>query len=139
MRTFDVQSIELDVQFAEAFRYLANPTTLPEWTHAFKTADHRHATMSTPHGTVQVDLRVNASESHGTIDWTMTFPDGSVAQAHSRVTPHRGKSIYTFVLEAPPAPLEELEGALAEQSRVLADELATLARRLATGHQGQLA
>ena len=50
-----------------------------------------------------------------------------------------GKSIYTFVLEAPPAPLEELEGALAEQSRVLADELATLATRLVTRHQGQLA
>ena len=39
MRTFDVQSIELDVPPAEAFRYLANPATLPEWTHAFKAAD----------------------------------------------------------------------------------------------------
>jgi hypothetical protein len=35
MRTFDLQSIELDVPFADAFRSLANPTTLPEWTHAF--------------------------------------------------------------------------------------------------------
>jgi hypothetical protein len=139
MRTFDVQGIELDVPFADAFRYLANPMTLPEWTHAFKTADDHHATMSTPQGTVHVDLRVDASQAHGTIDWTMTFPNGAVAQAHSRVTPHRGKSIYTFVLEAPPAPLEELEGALAEQSRVLADELATLATRLVTRHQGQLA
>jgi uncharacterized protein YndB with AHSA1/START domain len=134
-----VQSIELNVPFAEAFRYLADPTTLPEWTHAFKTADDRQATMSTPHGTVQVGLRVDASEAHGTIDWTITFPNGAIAKAHSRVTPHRGKSIYTFVLEAPPAPLEELEGALAEQSRVLADELATLAKRLATRRQGQLA
>jgi len=90
MRTFDVQGIELDVPFADAFRYLANPMTLPEWTHAFKTADDHHATMSTPQGIVQVDLRVDASEAHGTIDWTMTFPNGVVAQAHSRVTPHRG-------------------------------------------------
>jgi hypothetical protein len=139
MRTFDVQSIELNVPFADAFRYLANPMTLPEWTHAFKSADDHHAVMSTPHGTVHVGLRVDASEAHGTIDWTMTFPNGAIAKAHSRVTPHRGKSIYTFVLEAPPAPLEELEGALAEQSRVLADELATMAKRLATLDQGQLA
>ena len=139
MRTFDVQSIELDVPVVDAFRYVANPMTLPEWTHAFKTADDRHATMSTPQGIVQVDLRVDASEVHGTIDWTMTFPNGAVAKAHSRVTPHLGKSIYTFVLEAPPAPLEELEGALAEQSRVLADELATLAKRLATHQHGRLA
>ena len=139
MRTFDVQSIELDVPPAEAFRYLANPATLPEWTHAFKAADCRQATMSTPQGTVQVDLRVDASEEHGTIDWTMTFPNGVVANAHSRVTPHRGKTIYTFVLEAPSAPLEELEGALSEQSRILAEELSTLAACVATRGQGQLA
>ena len=82
-------------------------------------------------------LRVDASEEHGTVDWTMTFPSGVVAKAHSRVAPHRGKSIYTFVLEAPSAPPEELEGALDEQSRVLADELSRLATRLATRGQGQ--
>jgi hypothetical protein len=136
MRTFDVQSIELDVAPADAFGYLVSPATLPEWTHAFKTADARHATMSTPQGTVQVNLRVDASEQHGTIDWTMTFPNGVVARAHSRVTPHRGKSIYTFVLEAPSAPLEELEGALDEQSRVLADELSKLAARVGARVRG---
>jgi hypothetical protein len=130
MRTFDVQSIELDVPFADAFSYLANPTTLPEWTHAFRAVDDRQATMVTPHGAVQVDLRVDASEAHGTIDWTLTFPNGAVARAHSRLIPSGPNSIYTFVLEAPPVPLEELEGALAEQSRILADELATLAQRL---------
>jgi hypothetical protein len=132
MRTFDVQSIELNVPLANAFRYLANPATLPEWTHAFKAADARQATMSTPEGTIKVGLRVDASEAHGTIDWTMTFPNGVVGTAHSRVTPHRGHCIYTFVLEAPSAPLEKLEGAPAEQRRILADELATLAKRLAT-------
>jgi uncharacterized protein YndB with AHSA1/START domain len=76
MRTFDVQSIELDVPFADAFRYLANPTTLPEWTHAFRAVDDRRATMVTPSGTVQVGLRVEASEAHGTIDYTLTFPNG---------------------------------------------------------------
>jgi len=133
MRTFDVQSIELEAPFPVAFRYLADPATLPEWTHAFRAADERQATMATPRGLVQVGLRVSASEAQGTIDWTMTFPDGSIAKASSRLVPHGDKSIYTFVLEAPPLPLEELEGALAEQSRVLADELSMLAKRLASG------
>ena len=133
-----MQSIRLDIPPADAFRYLSDPSTLPEWTHAFKAADSRQATMSTPQGSVQVGLRVDASEEHGTVDWTMTFPSGVVAKAHSRVTPHRDKSIYTFVLEAPSAPLEELEGALDAQSRVLADELSRLATRLATRSQASL-
>src|SRR5215510_6576405 len=130
MRTFDVQSIELDVPFADAFRYLASPATLPEWTHAFTAVNAPNATMATPRGRVQVGLRVDASEAHGTIDWTITFPDGATAKAMSRLVAHGEKTIYTFVLEAPPVPLEELEGTLAQQSRILANELQTLARRL---------
>ena len=87
-------------------------------------------TIETPAGTVQVGLRVEASELHGTVDWTLTFPDGGVAKAASRVIPHCDRAIYTFVLEAPPVSLECLEGALQEQSRILTTELATLARRL---------
>ncbi len=139
MRTFDVQSIELDVPFADAFRYLANPTKLPEWTHAFKEATDRQATLVTPRGAVEVGLRVDASEAHGTIDWSMTFPDGAVARASSRLIAHGGTCIYTFVLEAPPLPLEEIEGALEEQSRTVADELATLAKRLTTREQVDIA
>jgi hypothetical protein len=130
MSTFDVQGIEISAPFSAAFRYIADPANLPEWTHAFKHVSEGHATMETPAGAVQVGLRVQASEPHGTIDWVITFPDGGVAKAASRVTPHGDRSIYTFVLEAPPVPLERLEGALAEQSRILATELATLARRL---------
>jgi hypothetical protein len=133
MRTFDVQSIELDAPFAAAFRYLADPANLPDWTHAFRAADDRRATLVTPRGVVEVGLRVDASEAHGTIDWTMTFPDGGAAKASSRLVPHGDTTVYTFVLLAPPLPLEELEGALAAQSRILADELSTLARRLARG------
>jgi len=130
MSTFDVQSIEIAAPFLVAFRYIADPANLPGWTHAFTQVSKGHATMKTPAGAVQVGLRVQASEPHGTIDWTITFPDGGIATAASRVTPHGDRSIYTFVLEAPPVPLERLEGALAEQSRILATELATLTRRL---------
>jgi uncharacterized protein YndB with AHSA1/START domain len=137
MSTFDVQSVEIAAPFSTAFRYIADPTNLPEWTHEFKRASENQATMETPGGAVQVGLRVEASEPHGTVDWTITFPDGAVSRAASRVIPHGDRSIYTFVLEAPPVPLERLEGALAEQSRILATELAILARRLgekARGH-----
>ena len=128
MSTFDVQSIEIAAPLSAVFRYIADPANLPEWTHAFKQVSGDHATIETPAGAVQVGLHVQASEPHGTIDWTMMFPDGAVAKAASRVTPHGDRSIYTFVLEAPPVPLERLEGALVEQSRILATELATLAR-----------
>jgi uncharacterized protein YndB with AHSA1/START domain len=36
MTTFDVQSIEIAAPFSMAFRYIADPANLPEWTHAFK-------------------------------------------------------------------------------------------------------
>ncbi|WP_346914182.1 hypothetical protein [uncultured Roseibium sp.] len=61
----------------------------------------------------------------------MTFPDGSVGTAYSRVTPDGAeKSIYSFVLMAPPVPLEMLEGALSEQMGILARELVELKTRL---------
>jgi hypothetical protein len=130
MTTFDVQSVELAAPFATAFRYIADPANLPQWTHAFKEVTDHQAIMKTPAGALRVELRVEASESHGTIDWTITFPDRAVSRAASRVTPHGERSIYTFVLEAPPVPLERLEGALKEQSRILTTELAALARLL---------
>ena len=40
------------------------------------------------------------------------------------------RSIYSFVLLAPPVPLERLEGAFAEQAKILGEELATLQERL---------
>jgi hypothetical protein len=130
MTTFDVQSVELEAPFATAFRYIADPANLPQWTHAFTRVADGQATMQTPAGALRVGLRVDASESHGTVDWTITFPDGAVAKATSRVIPHGERSIYTIVLEAPPVPLERLEGALTEQSRILTTELAALARLL---------
>jgi hypothetical protein len=136
MITFDVQSIEIAAPFSTAFHYISDPSNLPEWTQAFKHVADGQATMETPAGTVQVGLRVEASEPHGTVDWTLTFADGGVAKASSRLIPHGDRSIYTFVLEAPPVPLERLEGALAEQSRILKTELATLARRLGENGRG---
>jgi len=61
------------------------------------------------------------------VDWRLEFPDQSVALAQSRVTETtRGTCIYSFVLHAPPVPLEHVEGALEAQRATLQKELSTL-------------
>lgn len=131
MQDFDVQIVELEAPFAQAFRYLADPATLPEWTHAFRSVSGGRATLATPRGAVDIGLQVSASREAGTVDWTMTFPDGSVGRAFSRLLDMGARSLYSFVLLAPPVPLEQVEGALAEQSRTLREELKALQQRLA--------
>jgi hypothetical protein len=131
MQDFDVQTVEIAAPFAVAFSYIADPRTLPEWTHAFRSVSDGRAALATPKGAVDVGLEVSASREAGTVDWTMTFPDGSVARAFSRLLDLGSRCLYSFVLLAPPVPLEEVEGALAEQSRTLGQELKTLQQRLA--------
>jgi hypothetical protein len=127
MRTFDVQTVEIERATDEVFDFLSNPATLPEWTSAFRAVSGRRATLVTPGGSVDIDLDVRASRPQGTVDWVMTFADGSVGKAFSRVIDGGpGRSIYSFVLTPPPVPLELLEGTLDEQSRVLRAELARL-------------
>lgn len=131
MKTHDVQSISIAKPRAEVFAYIANPANLPTWTNAFKSADAERAELVTPNGAVPIRLETRASAEQGTIDWIMTFPDGSVGAAYSRVTEDAGNSsIYSFVLMAPPVPLEALEGALEAQKKTLATELVSLRKRL---------
>jgi hypothetical protein len=130
METFDVQSVEIAARFEKTFAYIADPANLPHWTGAFTSVRDGLAIMQTPTGSTEVVLKVDSSREHGTIDWSMTFPDGAVAKAYSRLIDKSGKCIYSFVLMAPPVPLERLEGALAQQSRTLSDELTTLRKLL---------
>lgn len=130
MRDLDVQTIEIEAQCDAAFKYISDPRTLPEWTHAFRSVSNGRATMATPRGSVEVALRVESSRVAGTIDWFMTFPDGSVGRAFSRLIDLGNRTLYSLVLMAPPIPLEQLEGALEEQARVLREELAVLQRKL---------
>jgi hypothetical protein len=127
MDSFRVESVRLETTPEKAFRYIADPWNLPSWTHAFKRVQNGIAIMTTPAGSVEVNLEVKASASEGTIDWHMTFPDGNVASAYSRLLQDStGQCIYSFVLIAPPAPLEQLEGTLNQQARILKEELAKL-------------
>ena len=131
MKTFDVQGIALAVPRDTAFAFVADPSTLPRWTEAFESVEDGRAVMRTPRGAVSIGLRVDSSAALGTVDWRMTFPDGTVAAAYSRLVDlDDRRCVLTFVLTPPPVPLEELEGALEAQSATLRKELASLKRIL---------
>lgn len=131
MKKFDVQGVDLQTTREAALAYIADPTHLPQWTNAFASVTAGKAVLRTPAGEVEIDLIVRSSEQHGTVDWFMTFPDGSVATAFSRVVALDAEHCaYTFVLTPPPVPLEQLEGTLKAQSRILAEELLNLKRIL---------
>jgi hypothetical protein len=127
MKTFDVQGIDLNVPRGRALAFIADPAQLPQWTSAFARVTPGRAVLRTPGGEVSIDLAVEVSPEHGTVDWRMTFPDRSVATAFSRVVEiDRDHCVFTFVLTPPPVPMEQLEGALEAQSRTLAGELRKL-------------
>jgi hypothetical protein len=131
MRTFDIQGIEIRATRAAVFGFVSEPRNLPQWAHAFQRADDTRASLRTPSGAVDIALRTSSHEDAGTVDWELAFPDGAVGVAHSRVTETtRGTCIYSFVLHAPPVPLEQLEGALDAQRATLHQELAQLKRLL---------
>jgi polyketide cyclase/dehydrase/lipid transport protein len=127
MRMFDVQAIEINAPRDAVFAFVRDPANLPRWAHAFQAADETRARLVTPGGTVDIGLRTETMLSTGTVDWHLQFPDGSVGPAHSRVIEtSRGTAIYSFVLHAPPVPIERLEGALDAQRATLQKELVTL-------------
>lgn len=127
MRMFDVQGIEIMAQRRTVFEFLKEPANLPLWAHAFVSAEDGRARLETPAGAIDLGLDVSADADTGIVDWRLTFPDGGVGIAQSRVTETtRGTCIYSFVLHAPPVALEQVEGALEAQRVLLESELATL-------------
>ena len=105
MRTFEVHGIEIQAARDKLFNFVKNPANLPAWAHGFKSADEARARLETPAGAVDIRLRTDADSKTGTVDWTLQFPDRSIALAQSRVTETtRGTCIYSFVLHAPPVP-----------------------------------
>jgi hypothetical protein len=130
-RNFSVQSVLIDSPAEKVFNFIAEPSNLPKWTNAFKNADHKSALLVTPAGEMKIGLETKASNETGTIDWYMKMPDGSIGKAYSRVVEDSdGKSIYSFILLAPPVPIEKLEGTLKEQEGILSKELRNLKRIL---------
>lgn len=127
MKRFDVQGIELNVSRDTALAFVSDAAQLPKWTNAFASVTPGQAVLRTPEGEVAVALAVEAAAPQGTVDWRMTFPDGSVATAFSRIVgTDPDRCIFSFVLTPPPVPLERLEGALEAQARTLTEELGRL-------------
>jgi hypothetical protein len=127
MKMFDVQGTEIMATRDQVFEFVREPRNLPQWAEAFESAGDGRARLETSAGAVEVALQVAADAGAGTVDWRLTFPDGGVGLAQSRVTETtRGTCIYSFVLHAPPVALEQVEGALEAQSATLRSELATL-------------
>jgi len=127
MKRFDVQGIAINASAKQSFQFIADPENLPQWANAFASINGDSALMVTPAGEVEVSLAIESCEKAGTVDWYMTFPDGSLATAFSRIiTDEKGSCIYTFTLTPPPVPLEELEGAIDAQREILTQELIKL-------------
>ena len=113
MRMFDVQAVEIHAPRGRVFAFLQHAGNLPKWAHAFVSAGDGRARLQTPAGAVDVGLEVAVDAGTGVVDWRLTFPDGNVGVAQSRVTDTmRGTCLYSFVLHAPPVALEQVEGAL---------------------------
>lgn len=130
IKTFDVQYIEIEAPFEKVFSFIAEPRNLPQWTAAFREANNQSALLVTPNGELRIGLKTYTDPS-GVIDWHMQMPDGSIGKAYSRVTAlPNGNVVYSFVMLAPPVPVEEVEGTLEEQKKLLAAELKKLAQLL---------
>lgn len=82
--------------------------------------------MVTPNGELKIGIKTKVSKEHGAIDWYMTMPYGSVGAAFSGATPNGSGTVYTFVLMAPPVPVEQIEGTLKQQKEILRNELTKL-------------
>ncbi len=131
-KKFDVQSVGINRSLEDVFDFIAKPENLPLWTKAFTKADNKSATMLTPNGELHIQLDTIISKEFGTIDWLMKMPDGNIGKAYSRVSENGNTTVYSFVLLAPPVPLEELEGTLSTQKLLLAAELESLKKILET-------
>jgi hypothetical protein len=131
-KNHDVQSVNINTTLEKAFNYIADPNNLPNWTGAFSKVDDKSALLITPNGELPIGLETKTNKELGTIDWYMTMPDGSIGVAYSRVVSGPdGKAIYSFVLLAPPVPLEQIEGTLTAQIGQLREELHKLQTILA--------
>src|SRR5205823_3555361 len=80
------QGIEIRASRPAVFDFVCDPHNLPKWARAFQQANDKCASLKTPTGAVDIDLRTISHKAAGTIDWELRFPDGSIGVAKSRVT-----------------------------------------------------
>jgi len=86
MRLHEIQSIEILAGYDNTFAFIADPENLPRWAEAFAAVQENRARLRTPRGETEIALEVEHDVRSGIVDWRMTFADGSVAFANSRLT-----------------------------------------------------
>jgi hypothetical protein len=88
MRMFDVQGIEIHAARGKVFEFLRNPRNLPQWAHAFTSAEDGRARLETPAGAVDVRLGIFADAETGTA-WTggsRSLTGASVSRSRASLT-----------------------------------------------------
>ncbi|QGJ79129.1 hypothetical protein C3L21_35585 (plasmid) [Sinorhizobium meliloti] len=82
-----------------------------------------------------IHFETHASETHGTVDWKLTFPDGNSGWAYSRLTRNIEGVIFAFNFVLPPMPEDELEKARLAQKANIENELANAKAALEARHE----
>lgn len=127
LQDYAVHHVELNVSKSMAFDYIADKGNLESWTCAFKNVDGDRALLATPDGEVPISLKVFAFMDEGSVDWEIIFPDSKVAKVFTRLIElDVERCLYCFFLLAPPVPHDRLKEVLAQQSKVVVDELNAL-------------
>lgn len=65
MRMFDVQGIEIIAARAKVFEFLREPGNLPQWAHAFVSAEEGGARLETPAGAVDGSVPTPVENENG--------------------------------------------------------------------------
>jgi len=64
-KNFDVQSIGINANYKDVFKFVSKPENLPLWTNAFAKADESTATLVTPQGQLPIGLKIITSAESG--------------------------------------------------------------------------
>jgi len=130
MHTFDVQGIEIRAPRWAVFDFVRDPHNLRSGRMRFnKPTINERISRLRPGPSLSTCVRSRTKDA-GTIDWSLGLPTCDRRRAVPGDRDCRGTCIYSFVLHAPPVPLEQLEGALDAQRMTLREELTELKRLL---------
>ena len=126
-----VASIEISSTVERTYAFVADLQRLPLWAIGFAKAVERSGdrfTVITASGD-HVQVTAACSPEHGIVDYLMSPEPGVELPAHTRVVPHGGGSLYTFVMHQPPG---MPDAAFDQQVAELGRELTVLKAHLET-------
>lgn len=120
----DTQAVWLDTDARTAFRFIADPNSLPMWAVGFCRAIRQDKTgWIVQTATGECPLQVEADEVRGTIDFHMDPAPSVKVSAYSRVIPCAEGCVYVFTqFSSPTAP----EGMFEANVEALREELVVL-------------